>query len=148
MFQLFIYWVYDSILSWSLGWDFIFVYWSNKTHLCRFSVHWRKKNHIRNFSAVVYKEGSFNSWRIHIFHSAQSYFPFQVFFIEKPCPSDNRRGGTIHNIPTCFNTVFNTNKVIISWYVVFILSIYIIVSFPQLLNLIAIFSTVFLSSCP
>ena len=39
-----------------------------------------EETHLRRFSTGVYKEGSFNSWRGHIFHSAQSYFPFQVFF--------------------------------------------------------------------
>ena len=84
MFQLFIYRLYDASPSLSLGWDLIFVHWRKKTHLCRFSVHWRKKTHLRKFSTGVYKEGSFNSWCGRIFHSAQSYFTFQVFFIEKP----------------------------------------------------------------
>ena len=44
----------------------------------------------------------------------------------------------LHNIPTWCNIVFNKNEVIIYGYVVFILSIDIIVSFPQLLHLIAI----------
>ena len=49
----------------------------------------------------------------------------------------------IHNIPTWCNTVINTNKVNISWYVVFILSIYIFVSFKQLPHLISIFPLYF-----
>ena len=86
MFKLCVYWVYDASPSWLLGWDLIFVHWMKKTHLRRFSFHWRKKTHLRWFSTGVYKEGSFNSWRGRIFHSAQSYFLFQVLFIEKPVP--------------------------------------------------------------
>ena len=49
----------------------------------------------------------------------------------------------IHNIPTWCNTLLNTNDVIISWYVVFILSIDIIVSFTLLPHLISIFPLYF-----
>ena len=49
----------------------------------------------------------------------------------------------IHDIPTWCNTVFNTNEVIISLYLVFILSTDKPVCFPQLLHLISIFSTLF-----
>ena len=49
----------------------------------------------------------------------------------------------IHNITTWCNIVFKTNEVIISWYVVFILSKDIIVNFPQLLHLIDIFTLYF-----
>ena len=45
----------------------------------------------------------------------------------------------IHKIPTWYNILFNTNKDIISWYVVLILFVYIIVYFPQLLHHTAIF---------
>ena len=51
----------------------------------------------------------------------------------------------IHNIPTWCNIVFNTKVVIISWYVVFIISTSIIVSFPPLLHLIDIFSCIFIN---
>ena len=86
MFQLCIYWVYDASSSWSLGWDLIFVHWRKITHLRRFSFHCRKKIHLRGFPTRVYKEESSNSRRGHIFHSAQSYFAFQVFSIENPLP--------------------------------------------------------------
>ena len=49
----------------------------------------------------------------------------------------------IYSIPTWCNTVFNTNTVIISWYVVFILAIDIIVYFTQLQHLISIFPLYF-----
>ena len=71
------------------------------TYLRRFSVHWRKKTHLRRFFTGVYKEVSFNSWRGHIFHSAQSYFPLQVFLIVNPRPSDNQRGGNMRYIFMC-----------------------------------------------
>ena len=53
----------------------------------------------------------------------------------------------IYYIPTWCNTVFNTNEVIIPFYLVFISSIDEPVCFPQLLHLISICSTVFWSSC-
>ena len=94
MFKLCIYWEYDAIPSWWLGWVLIFVRWRFKTYLRRFYVHWRKKTHLRRFSNGVYKEGSLNSWRSHTFHLVQSCFPFQVFFpLKNPFPSDNWHGG-------------------------------------------------------
>ena len=80
MFKLFIYWVYDASPSWSLGCVLMFV-------------HLRKKTHLPRFSTGVYKERSFNSWRGRIFHLAHSYFPFQMFSLKNPCPSEYRRRG-------------------------------------------------------
>ena len=54
----------------------------------------------------------------------------------------------IDNIPTWCNTVFKRNEMIIYLYLVFILSINNLVYFTQLLQLIAICSTLFWSSCP
>ena len=51
----------------------------------------------------------------------------------------------IQNKPTWCNIVFNTKVVIIYWYVVFKLSTSVIVSFPKLLHLIAIFLLYFLN---
>ena len=53
---------------------------------------------------------------------------------------------TIYDMPTQYNTVLNTNTVIILFYLVLILSIDKPVYFPQLLHLRAIFTTLFWSS--
>ena len=54
----------------------------------------------------------------------------------------------IHNIRTWYNIVLNTKVVTIYWHVVLELSTSIIISFPQVLHIIAIFCCIFLNPPP
>ena len=65
---------------------------------------------------------------------------FFIWYYKRSCVS------IIHDIPTWYNNIFNTNEVIISLYSVLLLFIDKTVYFTQLLHLIAITFTSFLSS--